>query len=362
MCVTSVIIRTITPVFTGGAHREHDGLKPQSILGSLRFWFEVYCYAIGKLGKDCCEEIDNAEFTKILRDVIIQNNNISLAEAKKETLKKLKVSLPSQFFGCNGWEGFLKIKEIKIGNVQNIELPNNIYKDKNNLNAPWYENKFNLNRKICHAWYFPEEYFFGDFEIEFLLSDENLKEEFLYPLLHFVERYGFIGAKNNIGFGRVRVLLENDELSLYKSFNLNNEVKDINDAVEVIDVREITEEQKLERFNNLFNGSTGGRKVKLLKIEEIVEEKEDNHKYFIEIIERLIRVKSQKRCEFRTNTERRHYIFGSTKKDKYKNIEGPNATKIIPWIDKAGKNKYETGFISLVLLENFPRGWGEKIE
>lgn len=348
MCVTSVTIHTITPIFTGDAYGKYNGLKPQSILGSLRFWFEVYCYATGKLEEDYCEEINNAEFTKILRDIVTQNNSISLTEAKKETLKRLKVSLPSQFFGCSGWEGLIKIKEIDVKNNKQVYVPRKIYKNKNNSGA---------------SWFFPEKYFFGVFKIKFLLSDESLKKEFLYPLLYFIEKYGFIGAKNNIGFGRVNVSLKNDELSLYKSFNLSGKVKDVDDAVKIIDVKEITEKKETEKFSSMLDKLVEDKKIGLLRIGEITEE--DPSKYFAKIIEKLIKKKSSKRHEFKENSnneKKRHYIFGSTAKDEYENIKGPNATKIIPWINKIENNKYETGFVSLVLLENFPQKWGEKVE
>lgn len=188
MCVTSVTIHTITPIFTGDANGEYNRLKPQSILGSLRFWFEVYCYATGKLEGDCCEKINNVEFTKILKDVVAQDNSISLIDAKKETLKRLKVSLPSQFFGCSGWEGLIEIKEINVNNNKQIYVPPRIYKNKNDLNAPWHENnenKFKFDRRIHHAWFFPEKYFFGVFKIKFLLSDESLKKRIPLSIIIF---------------------------------------------------------------------------------------------------------------------------------------------------------------------------------
>lgn len=348
MPVTSVTVRTVTPIFTGDAYGEYSELKPQSILGSLRFWFEVYCYAIGKLVGNCREEkIDSIKFLQIISEVITQDNNISLAAAKKEALERLKISLPSQFFGCNGWEGLIKIKTIKVNenNSSQIHVPGNIYKEKADPKAPWFENYFKFDRKTHHSWYFPKEYFYGNFEIEFWLSEDSLKNTFLFPLLFFIEKYGFVGGKNNIGFGRVKIKLDHDELSSYNTFNLNNEVKSID---------EVIEEQKPEAFSNLFNDKLlKNKRIGLLKMEEVKVKEEDSSKFFIKTMKKLIRIKSEKRYEYKrsnNNTQRRHYIFGSTK-----GIEGPNATKIIPWINQVEENKYETGFISLVLLEDFPK-------
>lgn len=44
-CEYKVCFETVTPIFTGDAKRVHKNIKPSAIIGSLRFWFELICYA-----------------------------------------------------------------------------------------------------------------------------------------------------------------------------------------------------------------------------------------------------------------------------------------------------------------------------
>ena len=74
-----------------------------------------------------------------------------------------------------------------------------------------------------------------------------------------------------------------------------------------------------------------------------------------EIIKELIFNKSNER---KNKVIQKTLCFGSTdkKKKQFKEIVGPNATKIIPWIDKAENGKYQYGYISLILLQGLKRG------
>lgn len=46
--VVKVDVKPVTPVYTGDAFGI-NAIKPQSIMGSLRFWFEVFLKAVGYL-------------------------------------------------------------------------------------------------------------------------------------------------------------------------------------------------------------------------------------------------------------------------------------------------------------------------
>ena len=47
MSEVKVKFKTITPLWTGDAWMENREIRPSSIIGSLRFWFEVICYFAG---------------------------------------------------------------------------------------------------------------------------------------------------------------------------------------------------------------------------------------------------------------------------------------------------------------------------
>lgn len=330
-----VKVQTVTPLFTGDAYGEFNKLKTQSLLGSLRFWFEVYCFVVGKLKRDYKKEkVAYKKFGKTIQEIINQNDRLTIFEVKKQALEKLGISAASQVFGCNGWEGFIKINRIHSVEKRDIKVPLKICKEKGE--DKWAKNYHN-NRNY-HSWYFPRKYFYGHFTIEFQLMDESIKETVLYPLLNFIQRYGFMGAKNNLGFGRVKFQLQDKNLLDYDVFKYLGEGYNIDHVVE----------SDIHPFNELYKQLN---KIGLYKkeVKEI-----DKRNFFIEIIKELIKEKSEERYNYKKNNPKnkylRHFIFGATSRGK----EETNATKIIPWINKLENNRYEYGFISLVLLKNFP--------
>ena len=346
---------TQTPLCTGDAFSESHNLKPQSLLGSLRFWLEVICYAAGELDINCKnEKVDQSEFSSKVNE-IIEEQEISLFEAKKEALKELAISIPSQLFGCNGWEGFVRIKEIDFCNKQ-IELPCVIYKEKEKQDGwkeeyPVIKNGIkkcpgNIDKEKEHAWYFPDPCLFGEAKIKLELTDKKVGQDIIFPLLNFIQKYGFVGGKNNLGFGRVKFDLENTNLSEFNQFRFYNKTVKIDDVI-----------KEKEEFDHLINDDlVNERKIGFYRPGFYESKnKEKPEKIYLDMIKILLSEKSSLRYLCKRKAKR-HFVFGSTERDKYKKIEGPNATKLIPWINHVENNKYEYGFISLILLEKFPRG------
>lgn len=338
---------TQTPVYTGDAFSKSYDLKPQSLLGSLRFWFEVFCFAAGELDTNYKKEELKADTFYSEVNEILEKQEVSLFEAKKEALQKLGISIPSQIFGCNGWEGFVRIKEIGFDKyTKKLKLPEIIYKD----NKP--------------AWYLPKGYLFGKAKVKFELADEKIGVNIIFPLLNFIQKYGFVGGKNNLGFGRVTFSLENTimsknyNLAEFSQFRFNNKTVAIDDVIE-----------EMESFDDLINDDlVEKRKIGFFRFGSYETEKEGNlEERYSEMIKILLVKKSELRGKYRENNKKgnkedntldkkRHFVFGSTVRDEYMGIKGPNATKIIPWISHSEKNKCEYGFISLILLQDFPGG------
>ena len=52
MKTITLTLDTITPLWTGDAWGKNNEIRPSSIMGSLRFWFEVICYFAGITKKD----------------------------------------------------------------------------------------------------------------------------------------------------------------------------------------------------------------------------------------------------------------------------------------------------------------------
>lgn len=332
--IVKIRVDTVTPVYTGDAFGINE-IKPQSIMGSLRFWFEVFLKAVGKLPRNYNYNTERIKSEKYDNEVLIHiSKGNSLISAKAKSCKE--IALPSQIFGCSG----LKSK-ISVRNITQIKAMDYL----NLQNKPPI--KINGSK---NGWPFPGEYFYGYFTIEFNVEDENILKDILLPLLNFIEKYGYLGGKNNLGFGRVKFTLENPVYGSIKDYDVfrlsryGND-KDIQDSEAVIKYNNSNKVEKMYYINKI------GLYVKDTK------EHKDNE-YFYEILKELINQKADLRKNFKDGDVLEHYIFGFTgnkketnnRKINTKRKEKPNATKIIPWINEKVANEYEYGFISLTLL------------
>ncbi|WP_457561839.1 type III-B CRISPR module RAMP protein Cmr1 [Caminibacter pacificus] len=331
----SVEFETITPIFTGDAWRECTELKPSSIMGSLRFWFEVYCHFAGIVVKEK-EELKDKEYQKILKDLKKDiDRRVDVKDLDKYVFDKLPLTLPSKIFGCTGWKSRIEIESIRylddycFGN--RLNLPNKICIKKRedaSGNCPSKSNGY------WSVWHLPQPYFFGKFEVVFKTTEE-IRDNILLPLLNFIQNYGFLGAKNNIGYGRVRVLAP--DLSSYSIIKISK----------FIDKENIT----LEIFQKTLLAFPLKTNDKLMLPDKIyyceTNLKDEN---LIEIIKKLLIHKSSLRRHLKkekkyTSTER-HFIFGFVSK------KHNEATKIIPLITKNGK-VYEGNLLSIMGIKNF---------
>jgi len=354
----TVNVSTVTPLWTGDAWGKNTEIKPQSILGSLRFWFEVICYASNipdiQVRPYNEEKVDFEKFKEAIETAIEKEKNISIFEAKRRALHNLNISLPSQIFGCNGWGGFIRIKRIEVSKGCSFDnklgFPDVIYKDKTYSKDNWKGCKrgevkeLTRKNKNYHFWYLTP-YFFGSFKIKFELADDGLMKDFLYPMLNFIEKYGFIGAKNNLGYGRVKFYVDKEDISDYRMFGFLNYKTGGSYEIDSI-IKELNEDRLLD--HELVEGKHIGLSV--------ISNSNRNH-CLLDIIKELIKNKSQKRLDHKNkggDDEDRHYIFGALE-NKRKNICETNATKIIPWINQIENGGYQCGFISLILLQDFAK-------
>ncbi|MDD3050295.1 MAG: type III-B CRISPR module RAMP protein Cmr1 [Candidatus Cloacimonetes bacterium] len=335
-----IIFETITPLFTGNCNQEMDEIKPTSIMGSLRFWFEVICHFSG-LFKYLKNDLDQKAFEKKVKE----NPAISDEEIQKE----LNLSPTAFYFGCTGWKSQIGIEKINPSekDIRLIE-PN--------------------KKKIVDGknWHLPKKYYEGQFTIEFTLQDQSLKENILLPLLQFIQEYGFLGGKNNIGFGRVKILgfgLNNKRMNIFgnevdyassiQSKNLKeSEMEKLNyfstDKIEVLWLQE--EPKKNYNHKNTQKNNDPFCSALEKYEEDNFDETDYKRKYtYFDSIKCLLLLKSKMRREI-PNPPKRHFNFGSINKDNYfKDVNskkpdttGPNATKIIPLI-----REHERGFLAI---------------
>lgn len=182
--------------------------------------------------------------------------------------------MPSRIFGCTGLKSKIAIKNIIHGEA----------KDYLNL---WNKPPIKV-KGSQRGWPFPDKYFYEKFTIEFSVENKSILKDILFPLLNFIEKYGYLGGKNNLGFGRAKFILENDnygEIKDYETFNLSNYGDELKDKSIL---------KAVEEYNNvedMYFISKIGLYVKNERQYEI------NHYY--KIINELIAEKAKLRSDFK---------------------------------------------------------------
>jgi len=225
--------------------------------------------------------------------------------------------LASRIFGCTGWKSRIEIEKISFQEDTQYQYPTGkISFESLEYEKEYFDKKDNKKKKkkIIPSWYFSKG-FFGTINITFKTTAE-IKQNILLPLLNFIEQYAFIGAKNNIGYGRVKILNMNKVDSFgFGKFGLQDS-----------DINQLVQTKKL--VTNSFNSNKNLEQL----IKELLEQKANLRKKI-------------------TNQEDRHYKFGTVKKAHWENIEVPQATKIIPLISKNKDGSYSGQFLSIVEIK-----------
>ena len=260
-----VTFETITPLWTGDAWGECKEIRPSSLLGSLRFWFETIMYFAGVLNKaDYNKELGRFEkevkekaFKNCLKEQIKNlNNNFT---SKIKCLKNQGIPISSIVFGTTNRKGLIEIKEIKplkdycFGNRLNLPYAIGIKKDTLEIidfetDADWknkineykgrnFKEKLNSAKQEYSFFFFFHPYFYGSFQVTFLV-EKGILEPIFFPLLNFMDNYGFWGGKWNIGYGRLRVKEIKRETNWRKSdFKLFDGINfNFNDLLSVVNV------------------------------------------------------------------------------------------------------------------------------
>jgi len=378
-----VTFKTITPLWTGDAWQGNREIRPSAIIGSLRFWFEVICYFSGI----CSGEDFNNQLGRFEKEVdreklkkYIKENGINISKIIEYLHKKQKIPLPSIIFGTTNWKSLIKIKRINyledycFGNKLNLPYAIDIKKDNYNIEKFDTEEKWkekinvyageNFREKLKEAkkeysfFFFSNPYFYGKFEAIFEV-EESILETTFYPLLTFMDKYGYWGGKWNIGYGRLKVIkleINNQELNNFKkeNFELNGIKFNWMDLIQEnnLDINDFSYKYlkqilntdsffcKNERdFSNKISHIP--KKIIVLKLKNI----RDND--FYKIIEQLLNKKIELRdClrPYQNNNQWanfRHKLFGELR-------EG---SKILPYIYEE-ENQLKGGFLSVAGLLN----------
>lgn len=341
----TVHLETITPLWTGDAWQENGKIRPSSLMGSLRFWFEVICY-FGSIvteehfdrntgrfdrvkGKSKGKDDEEKKEEKKLRQKILESGTV--IKTIINSLTESGYSIPAIVFGTTGWRGLIEIKEVKYDERNFKEKPKGrIIPNKN--------------------WYWGSASYQGSLEIKFLVEEEILNSIF-YPLLNFMDKYGYWGGKWNIGYGKLRVtaVKQNNNGENWKIEKFNFSLFENKNDEEFGSEKYL---RSVSNFDDLIQGNN--KKIKILnKISDNQNSNnQDSNKDLRDVIKELIKQKAEIRTTV-SNSKDRHYKFGKTGKSKSEDL--PQGSKILPYIKKEIKKEEESfvgGFLSIVDLIN----------
>ncbi|SDF83250.1 CRISPR-associated protein Cmr1 [Thermoanaerobacter thermohydrosulfuricus] len=361
----TVHLETITPLWTGDAWQENGKIRPSSLMGSLRFWFEVICYFAGivskkefdsntgRFNKVKVKNEDNVEDRekKLINEILKNGNDIKTVI---NFLNNNGYPIPAIIFGTTGWKGLIEIKEIKLledycfGNKLN--LPERICISKQNGEIKENNDCPKSRDKNWSVFYLSQPYFYGKLEIKFLVEEEILNSIF-YPLLNFMDKYGYWGGKWNIGYGKLRVtaVKQNNNGENWKIEKFNFSLFENKNDEEFGSEKYL---RSVSNFDDLIQGNN--KKIKILnKISDNQNSNnQDSNKDLRDVIKELIKQKAEIRTTV-SNSKDRHYKFGKTGKSKSEDL--PQGSKILPYIKKEIKKEEESfvgGFLSIVDLIN----------
>ena len=234
-----VTFNTLTPVWTGDAWGENRDIRPSSLIGSLRFWFEMFYkakgFSIGRLNdkgipsdslEDYVKKYNEKNKAKETFDSLLKSElkKSSYKTAIEEVFKKINFPTPLKVFGCTGWRSQISIINIEYSKyrLKQSEVDFSAMYDK----LP--------NSRIRNSKFWAEKLLFTDTREVFLFEniDTYLKisnlvfEEFKEFLKFYEDKVILCGGKKSFGFGFCKIetdeSLENISLDCRKITSLYN--------------------------------------------------------------------------------------------------------------------------------------------
>lgn len=173
-----ITLKTLTPLWTGGAYGKMDRIHETGIIGSLRWWYEAIVRGLG--GQACDPSQGTCQFDA-------EKYAKSRASDEHQRLRDAGLCDVCQVFGATGWRRRFRLKvddsklsETWSGKAINVRPPDR--------NRGWYLNPGKV----------------GNFTLR-IMADEALRAQVL-ALIQFMARYGNLGARPQLGYGQVEIV------------------------------------------------------------------------------------------------------------------------------------------------------------
>jgi CRISPR-associated protein Cmr1 len=181
-------IKTLTPLWTGGADGKMDRIHETGIIGSIRWWYEVIARGLGYY---VCDPTSD--------------NRCKLSGKEKDSKERFSKLCPACYlFGTTGWKRLFNLPVTAEGRqpVKGNEPFSQATTSK--INKNWLCKVFEKNLDDMN--------YFGSLELRVLSRcDRNQIEEQLKAVLSIMSNFGSLGAKPQFGYGIFELADHRDE-------------------------------------------------------------------------------------------------------------------------------------------------------
>ncbi len=171
-------IQTLTPLWTGGVDGSMDRIHETAIIGSMRWWYEAIVRGLG--GSACDPSNNKCSFNA-------EAYRRSSAVDERQRLRDAGLCDVCQLFGATGWRRKFRLDV--------VDMTKPIWTQENrmlNIRPP------DRNR----GWFLPPGHM-GELILNFAGDGQTLR--LLGALVLFLEKWGNLGAKPQLGYGVFKI-------------------------------------------------------------------------------------------------------------------------------------------------------------
>jgi CRISPR-associated protein Cmr1 len=194
----TITLKTLTPLWTGGADGTSDRLHVTGLMGSLRWWYEALVRGLGGYVSDPTAENPEArsEFNAKAYEEA-RHVGKSDAEALREGLKT--VCPVSYLFGATGWARLFQLQ------ARDVPITPLHFRTTVRMNQSWLRRVFGGETQDISRLTVP----YGTVQCQLAQRgyDADYARDQLALVLRFAADYGGLGAKLQHGFGQIALAL-----------------------------------------------------------------------------------------------------------------------------------------------------------
>jgi len=178
-------INTLTPLWTGGVEAgKVDRLHETGVIGSLRWWMEVFIRGLGGHVNDPTQN-ERSGFDQ-------KKFDSSTTRDERTRLREAGLCDVSQIFGATGWRRRFRLA------IQDTTTPDNTVKSRIQAQRSYTDKK---GQEHTPTWHFQDKPRSGRLAIQIQSLTHDFQPEMIAGLIQFVANWSALGARAQMGFG-----------------------------------------------------------------------------------------------------------------------------------------------------------------